>query len=660
MYKDAESIINKVVLCLNNREHKKCLKLLEIFDKKFNNKPLPLKFIFKRLETEAELSLRTGDYKAAFSHIIKSLHIFNSNPELKIILLLRAGQIEKLFNNIGISPRYFSEALALAEQVGNNLLIAKVYFNISKMFSLLYPGLSLIFNRKAEWIYNSENMRKESFLCKLDRCLIYTVISHTRNLNDKKKYLILEEANRIIDGFPIDYLDNFEKDYYKYIKAFLKKDEKLLLTLIENLKGVETLPDNCRYKNLYIGICIEKGLWKEASGIFLSYKNDCLQYYDKRKNIEQHLNNIENLINNKFKTPYIPFYFNKAHGSKITMFDILDHYSLEDEIWNLDKSILRSLFPTYDQQEKFEIIKMPDGRCCLYPVSLSFNIFYRGQSEYYENSFPSLYRENVSDARRFVERIRYEELKRCINDYPVTQYFKNEFAIKTPQGEIPIELSVDSLALAQHYGIYTELMDLTTDKFVAAFFAVTENRGGEYYPILGSKEKPGVFYRYSEKLPNYLKFKAVGLQPFSRPGEQSGFVLKMEQGENFNEKVISKDFFYHDPIVSQFIFNFTNRSKNLFPISPLIKHAEEIVKSDKLSKWAYNEALKEFYPDYQEEVLKGYLEKEQIQLVENVPFSFTEEEKAICKKEWEDSGKEKIISKLIFRYNYKGPIEFKD
>lgn len=63
----------------------------------------------------------------------------------------------------------------------------------------------------------------------------------------------------------------------------------------------------------------------------------------------------------------------------------------------------------------------------------------------------------------------------------------------------PINLSCDALALAQHYGSPTELLDLTVDKWVAAFFACTkyDSKTDTYRPT-DERDGNGVFYSYSD------------------------------------------------------------------------------------------------------------------------------------------------------------------
>ena len=43
-------------------------------------------------------------------------------------------------------------------------------------------------------------------------------------------------------------------------------------------------------------------------------------------------------------------------------------------------------------------------------------------------------------------------------------------------------------------------MDVTTDKFVGAFFSITDCIDDKYYPITNNRKGEGAFYRYSTPL----------------------------------------------------------------------------------------------------------------------------------------------------------------
>ena len=93
--------------------------------------------------------------------------------------------------------------------------------------------------------------------------------------------------------------------------------------------------------------------------------------------------------------------------------------------------------------------------------------------------------------------------------------------MKWPNGE---RLSVDKIALAQHYELDTGYLDLSHDFDVAAFFATCYRRGAEWQPQI---DGIGIAYRIElSRIPHGpLKFaQAVGLQPLPRPEQQRAWV----------------------------------------------------------------------------------------------------------------------------------------
>ena len=241
-----------------------------------------------------------------------------------------------------------------------------------------------------------------------------------------------------------------------------------------------------------------------------------------------------------------------------------------------------------------------------------------------------------------------------VSDYPLTQIFSSGIPVNYPDGScVTVALNVDILALAQHYGIKTELMDVTSDKFVAAFFAATVcDRDDSYIPITEPQQGPGVFYHYVyiPDISGHEKLRAVGLQPFSRPGEQAGFVVKMSPGENFNKLVSEKIFFRHDPEVARFIFNYTNRSAKLFPSSILEEKAGQIKSSGKFSRAAFDAACDEFYPDTDKSVCLQYMMDCHAEITDSPIVKFTEKEKEDCLAEWKNCGMEKTLGKILCRF----------
>ena len=107
----------------------------------------------------------------------------------------------------------------------------------------------------------------------------------------------------------------------------------------------------------------------------------------------------------------------------------------------------------------------------LMPTSQSPFTFYRGQSRYYDVCLPSLYRDNDEDGIAF-HRLKLCEFSCLLETHPVFR-------------EVAQITQVDIVALAQHYGLTTEYLDITNSKWVAAFFASTryDYSTDSYYPV---------------------------------------------------------------------------------------------------------------------------------------------------------------------------------
>ena len=71
-----------------------------------------------------------------------------------------------------------------------------------------------------------------------------------------------------------------------------------------------------------------------------------------------------------------------------------------------------------------------------------------------------------------------------------TYHFENPVV-----NEIRMNCRVEDMAIAQHYEFPTEYMDITNNKWVAAFFAATYKSGNLYLPTeTGFGNGIGVFY----------------------------------------------------------------------------------------------------------------------------------------------------------------------
>lgn len=662
----ADNLVKRSWEALNQCDHDKAHQLIQEFCRECTNTDLPIGTVLAWLRAYCEWGMRTGGYKEALDTLHANIKNFESAPELKFELLLDGARIECANNQLGISSDLSIKALGLAEELGDNSLIARAYMQIASMFAKKYHGLSIYFYRKAERLYDEAKDSHQRDMARIERAFLSSTACRILKAiypNNKNFDRLQQEAEDVIVKISTSNLNKFEQRHLRYYQAVIFRDIMALRHLIEEIEPLDALPDKCRYKDMFIGICLEQGKFELADEIADSFIADKKALYGESLEIKSLTQKLHQAIEARKPLRFLPLFIPKPTVADATLFDILDNYALMDEIWELDKSSFRMVFPSVRQEGLFEPLIMPNGICRLIPLAPAFNVYYRGQSRQISPSKASLYRKGMTEAMRFAERLKYVEFRKIVEEYPLTHFLRDTIVATAPDKKSHhIPLAIDHLALAQHYGIKTELLDITTDKFVAAFFATTDCKDDIYKPIVDNREERGVLYRYSippmEMFPDEEpRLRAVGLQPFSRPGEQCGMVYPMTENEDFEKVATSIETFRHDRTVSEFIFNYTNRSRKLFPDSPMQDHATIICNSTVFSYEAFHAVKEEFYADCPEEQLLNYLSECGITLANNVDFGFTEEEKDACIKYWQTSS-DKFLSRIRIRWCYNGPIKF--
>ena len=287
----------------------------------------------------------------------------------------------------------------------------------------------------------------------------------------------------------------------------------------------------------------------------------------------------------------------------------------------------------------------------LMPVSSTPYTYFRGQSFFYERCLPSLFRMKGNGELPNETDIVYNRLKTC------------EFELLLATHPVFCELShmicVNPVALAQHYGLATEYLDITNSKWVAAFFASTRYDYGTdtYYPVgRNYKDGYGVMYMskpYEEGDINddfFRKNVVIGYQYFERPTKQSSFGYKMQAGEDFNESpYFEKVFFRHDLEASKIVFDMSYKQCRFIPKDSLSRLARKIVESNEVTRRALERCLQMCYWDkdmsYLEEVcaVKGLVIREDNRLV----AQFSQEELLKDRKEWNEWGKTELMSRIL-------------
>ena len=95
-----------------------------------------------------------------------------------------------------------------------------------------------------------------------------------------------------------------------------------------------------------------------------------------------------------------------------TLLDLIDYYLAGEHNMELmtEHSVFKGAFPTHLQKGFYEPLLMEDGTSVLFPLSPIQHSYYRGESSYHEECYPSLYRKGMGDAEIFVERVKRCEL----------------------------------------------------------------------------------------------------------------------------------------------------------------------------------------------------------------------------------------------------------
>lgn len=148
------------------------------------------------------------------------------------------------------------------------------------------------------------------------------------------------------------------------------------------------------------------------------------------------------------------------------------------------------------------------------------SVLFRGETALYPSCKPSLYR--IADWRvRLAAQVKAWDFMMLLADLAeVREWLADGYRVHFS-------------ALAQHYGFATDMLDLTSDVVVAAFFATHRfNAVKQQFDVITD----GIGrLRYVEASAVGERAFPIGLQPFERPGLQSGYGLVLGEDEDFAE-----------------------------------------------------------------------------------------------------------------------------
>ena len=242
------------------------------------------------------------------------------------------------------------------------------------------------------------------------------------------------------------------------------------------------------------------------------------------------------------------------------------------------------------------------------------NSYYRGENQIYQRSVSSLYRSielmNEEERRiyQFINKMRLKEFEKLICRFDITQFWINN------------NITVLFEPLAQHYGMETTWLDITSDLEVALFFATCKwnQKDKRWYPLTkkdteqNEKTKYGVIFHVpswqinasissQELIENMNVILPIGYQPFMRCHSQHAYGINMNKPRPLqNDYMFEKLHFRHDEKFSQMIYEKMGQGRNVYPREGLDNFAciiDELRRINPFSREVYEEVLGsgEFY-----------------------------------------------------------------
>lgn len=214
--------------------------------------------------------------------------------------------------------------------------------------------------------------------------------------------------------------------------------------------------------------------------------------------------------------------------------------------------------------------------------------YYRGENQLFPESTPSLYRrlkqfssEEEKNLYRLVADMRIGEFKSLLNKF--------NHVIDWDYCDILYDI------LAQHYGLETDWLDITSDFNIALFFATCfwDSIEKKWMPLtkkqteIDEQHKYGMIFHipsnrmivrngialnylrnnpfYSENSPNNVVY-PIGFQPFMRCHMQSGYAMYMRKPHPLQTDIeFEKLRFRHDEGLSEWIFDKMEGGKLIYP-----------------------------------------------------------------------------------------------
>ena len=301
----------------------------------------------------------------------------------------------------------------------------------------------------------------------------------------------------------------------------------------------------------------------------------------------------------------------------------------------------------------FEVMQSEDGGVKnLVPNNPALFFLFRGQNEEYNPCYPSIYRKGETDIDIVINRLKIEAFRYLIESHPVVNKVFRKLGF-----------FVDVEGLAQHYGLKTSVLDLTSDLDTALFFATCKYNGKDYDFFDDNLTHNGVMYLFrpifdNEPIPlqDYRKFmqsniRPIGMQPFLRPAAQNGFALHIEKGQSLKCYIYRFTFTSED---SKYYYDKFNEGRQLWIKDELISKVDKI---KNLTCFSFEDLKNVFSKEKKlalsHSKIKKLLKEKGISFYKTPQrVIFTENECQRIIEDWNESKGKDFAQKIVSKYNY--------